>query len=76
VIDKSKREDGTFSREDFVYDEVRDIYTCPAGKTPTTTGYICPDHAIRYLAVELNYKSEAASAPQEPNYSQAYRNSM
>jgi hypothetical protein len=32
VIDKSKREDGTFSREDFVYDEVRDVYTCPAGK--------------------------------------------
>jgi Transposase DDE domain len=40
----------TFSREDFVYDEVRDVYTCPAGKTLTTTGYICTDHAIRYLA--------------------------
>jgi IS5 family transposase len=50
VIDKSKREDGTFSREDFIYDEVRDVYTCPAGKTLTTTGYICTDHAIRYLA--------------------------
>jgi hypothetical protein len=42
VIDKSKREDGTFSREDFVYDEVRDVYTCPAGKTLTTTGHIAP----------------------------------
>ena len=31
VIDKSQREDGTFSREDFVYDQIRDIYTCPAG---------------------------------------------
>jgi transposase len=50
VIDKSKREDGTFSREDFTYDEVRDVYTCPAGKTLTTTGHICADHAIRYLA--------------------------
>jgi transposase len=49
VIDKSKREDGTFSREDFVYDEARDIYTCPAGKTMTTTGHISTDHAIRYL---------------------------
>src|SRR5215475_6041918 len=49
VIDKSKREDGTFSREDFVYDEVRDVYTCPAGKTLTTTGHISTDHAIRYL---------------------------
>ena len=38
VIDKSKREDGTFSREDFIYDEERDVYTCPAGKTLTTTG--------------------------------------
>src|SRR5947207_3066897 len=49
VIDKSKREDGTFSREDFIYNEVRDIYTCPAGKTLTTTGHISTDHAIRYL---------------------------
>ena len=32
VIDKSKREDGTFSREDFIYDKARDIYTCPAGR--------------------------------------------
>jgi transposase len=50
VIDKSKREDGTFSREDFGYDEVHDIYTCPAGKTLTTTGHISTDHALRYLA--------------------------
>ncbi len=50
VIDKSKREDGTFSREDFIFDEVRDIYTCPAGKTLTTTGHISTDHALRYLA--------------------------
>ena len=50
VIDKSKREDGTFSREDFIYDEVRDIYTCPAGKTMTTTGHVSTDHARRYLA--------------------------
>ena len=32
VIDKSKREDGTFSREDFRYDRERNIYICPAGK--------------------------------------------
>jgi IS5 family transposase len=32
VIDKSKREDGTFSRENFTFDKDRDIYTCPAGK--------------------------------------------
>lgn len=32
VIDKSKRTDGTFSREDFVYDHETDTYICPAGK--------------------------------------------
>ena len=32
VIDKSKREDGTFSREDFTFDKARDIYICPAGE--------------------------------------------
>jgi transposase len=49
VIDKSKRDDGTFSREDFIYDEVRDVYICPAGKTMTTTGHVSTDHALRYL---------------------------
>jgi transposase len=32
VIDKSKRDDGTFSREDFIYDEARDCYVCRNGK--------------------------------------------
>jgi hypothetical protein len=32
VIDKLKREDRTFSREDFIYDKARDIYTCPCDK--------------------------------------------
>lgn len=50
VIDKSKRKDGTFSREDFMYDKERDIYTCPADKTLTTTGHVSSDHARRYLA--------------------------
>ena len=38
VIDKSKRDDGTFSRDAFVYDKERDIYTCPAGRTLKTSG--------------------------------------
>src|SRR3974390_2198795 len=50
VIDKSKREDGTFSREDFRFDEEQNIYICLAGKALTTTGHIGPDHAIRYQA--------------------------
>lgn len=32
VLDKSRRADGTFSRADFVFDPVRDQFTCPDGK--------------------------------------------
>lgn len=32
VVDKSKREDGTLSREDFIYYDERDFYVCPNGK--------------------------------------------
>jgi transposase len=32
VMDKSNREDGTFSRSDFAYDHAGDLYRCPGGK--------------------------------------------
>jgi hypothetical protein len=47
IIDKSQRGDGTFSREDFIYDQMRDIYTCPAGNTMTTSGHVSADHTLR-----------------------------
>jgi transposase len=50
VWDKSTRDDGTFSRADFAFDKERNVYTCPAGKTLTTTGHASTDHIIRYLA--------------------------
>jgi hypothetical protein len=50
VIDKSKRQDGTFSRTDFKFDKESNVYICPAGKMLTTTGRIHGDHAIRYFA--------------------------
>src|ERR1700682_3824296 len=50
VIDKSKREDGTFSRDDFTFDRERDIYTCPAGKTLTTTRKVVNDEQYLYRA--------------------------
>src|SRR5262249_45436988 len=50
VIDKSAREDGTFSRGDFIYDEAQDRYVCPAAKTLTTTGRIRDDDMLHYLA--------------------------
>ena len=49
VVDKSKREDGTFSREDFTFDNARDIYLCPAGEVLTTTSTASTDHAVRYI---------------------------
>jgi transposase len=50
VWDKTARNDGTFSRADFAFDKEKNIYTCPAGKTLTTTGHVSSDHAFRYLA--------------------------
>jgi transposase len=43
VIDKSKRDDGTFSRDDFTFDKERNVYVCPAGKVLTTTGKVVND---------------------------------
>ncbi|HEX4616599.1 MAG TPA: IS1182 family transposase [Stellaceae bacterium] len=50
VWDKSTREDGTFSRSDFIFDRERNVYVCPAGKLLTTTGSVGDDHILRYLA--------------------------
>ena len=50
VIDKSKRDDGTFSRDDFKYDAERDCYVCPTGADLTTTGRIRDDTTLGYLA--------------------------
>ena len=50
VIDKSKREDGTFSRDDFTFDKERNVYICPAGKTLTTTGRIHDGETVLYRA--------------------------
>jgi hypothetical protein len=38
VFDKSARDDGTFARDAFAYDQEADIYRCPAGKVLTSTG--------------------------------------
>src|SRR5271170_7731283 len=70
VIDKSKREDGTFSREDFTFDKERNIYTCPAGKTLTTTGKLVNDgETLLYLASTSDCRSclfKAHCCPKTP----------
>jgi transposase len=51
VFDRSKRDDGTFSRSDFRYDPTSDVYHCPAGKTLTTTGTLVNNGTtLLYLA--------------------------
>jgi IS5 family transposase len=62
VFDKSKRIDGTFSRDDFAYDQTADAYVCPAGKalrkyrrlfaTPRTG--VAKDETVRYRASKLD----------------------
>jgi DDE family transposase len=48
VVDKSKRDDGTFSREDFTFEKDRNVYICPAGKVLTTTGKVASDGETLY----------------------------
>jgi len=51
VVDKSKREDGTFSREDFTFDKERNVYICPAGNVLRTTGKLVNDgETLLYFA--------------------------
>jgi len=50
VIDKSKREDGSLSREDFTFDKERNVYVCPHGKLLHTTGKINDGEMILYRA--------------------------
>ena len=45
VLDKSARTDGSFSREDFTYDQKGDVYICPAGKMLTCKGTLVNDGA-------------------------------
>ena len=50
VWDKSARSDGTFSRADFVFDRLRNIYICPNGKLLHTTGTVIDGSTLRYRA--------------------------
>jgi transposase len=72
VFDKSKRTDGTFSREDFTYDHAHDTYRCPAGKilqhyrrrfTTPRTG-LPKDNLLRYRAS----KHDCDTCPMKDRY--------
>jgi hypothetical protein len=70
VIDKSKREDGTFSRDDFTFDKERNVYICPAGRTLTTTGRLVNDGGtLLYMANMRHCRScllKAQCSPKAP----------
>ncbi len=54
VWDKSKREDGTFSREDFSFDHDANVYVGPGGKTLKTTGKVHDGNTPLYRASKLD----------------------
>jgi transposase len=69
VIDKSAREDGSFSRTDFRYDEDEDIYICPAGKPLRTSGTIVNDEQRLYRGATADCRScplKSRCCPKEP----------
>jgi hypothetical protein len=70
AIDKSKREDGTFSREDFTFYKEGNVYVCPAFKTFTTTGKIMHDDMLFYRASTRDCAAcvfKARCCPKEPS---------
>src|SRR5262245_15691026 len=69
VIDKSKREDGTFSRQDFTFYKEGNVYICPAFKVLTTTGKIMNDDQLFYRASRRDCAAcafKARCCPKEP----------
>ena len=48
VFDKSKRDDGTFSRSDFRYDPTGVVYHCPGGKELRTSGTVHEGKTLLY----------------------------
>jgi len=60
VVDKSKREDGTFSREDFSFDKEQNVYICPAGKfSPRQASCLTMG---RHYTTELRHAIAAAAS--------------
>ena len=78
VVDKSKHEDGTFSREDFSFDQEQNVYICPAGKVLTTTGKLFNDGETLYYRAKTRDTTElrhaiAAAASSRRNAVQSCR---
>ena len=65
VFDKSTRQDGTCSRDDFTYDHAGDVYYCPGGKMLTTTGSRINDGAtLRPIATIQGIRPNCSDGPE------------
>jgi transposase len=54
VWDKAKRADASLSREDFSYDEARDVYVCPQDKLLKTTGRVHGGKTLLYRSSKFD----------------------
>jgi hypothetical protein len=54
VSEKSKRDDGTFSRGGFRYDPTNDVYHCPSGKQLGTIGTVHEGKTLLYRPSQLD----------------------
>ncbi len=63
VIDKSTRNDGSFSRAEFRYDRERDLYICPGGKELRTSGTAHEGTTLKYIAK----RSDCGACPLKSN---------
>jgi hypothetical protein len=67
VFDRSARNDGTFSRDEFRYDAMRDIVRCPGGKPMHTSGTPMNGGTTLYYRQQVRLQRlriEAALLPQ------------
>ena len=69
VLDKSRRQDGTFSRDDFRFDATADVYECPGGKQLRTSGTVHDGKTLLYRASKLDCDPcplKSQCCPKEP----------
>ena len=73
VWEKSLREDGTFSRPDFQFDERTNTYECPGGKKLTSTGRPTNAGTVLFRALQQDCGSCALKQQCCPNSSHRWR---
>lgn len=54
--EKGERNDGTYSRSDFIFDDTTNTYRCPGGHTLRTSGRVHYDNMNRYFASTYDCK--------------------